>query len=97
MSEKQPETMSVAQQIDCLEDKLSHCRQALEELDFKLRREELTPERRESLEREKNLLATKAEAYEKELKVLRRENRKIVVLSAAIVLLVVVVYTCWTM
>uniref|UniRef100_A0A8D2IUK7 Uncharacterized protein n=1 Tax=Varanus komodoensis TaxID=61221 RepID=A0A8D2IUK7_VARKO len=33
-------------QIDCLEDKLSHCRQALEELDFKLQREELTPERR---------------------------------------------------
>ncbi|KAH0622610.1 hypothetical protein JD844_025045 [Phrynosoma platyrhinos] len=51
----------------------------------------------ESLEKEKSLLAIKAEAYEKELKVLRHENRKIVALSAAIVLLVVVIYTCWTM
>ncbi|KAF7253475.1 hypothetical protein EYD10_00178 [Varanus komodoensis] len=58
-------TAETEAQIDCLEDKLSHCRQALEELDFKLQREELTPERRESLEREKNLLATKAEVYGK--------------------------------
>ncbi|XP_042334977.1 coiled-coil domain-containing protein 167 isoform X1 [Sceloporus undulatus] len=99
MSEKrlQHEGLSVAQQVDSLEDKLTQCREALEEVDFKLRREELTPERRESLEKEKSLLVTKAEAYEKELKGLRQENRKIVALSAAIVLLVVVIYTCWTM
>ncbi|XP_053160788.1 coiled-coil domain-containing protein 167 isoform X2 [Hemicordylus capensis] len=49
--------------IDSLEEKLSHCRQSLEEVDFKLRREELTPEGRNSLEKEKNLLASKAESY----------------------------------
>ncbi|XP_053160812.1 coiled-coil domain-containing protein 167 isoform X4 [Hemicordylus capensis] len=88
---------SLDKKIDSLEEKLSHCRQSLEEVDFKLRREELTPEGRNSLEKEKNLLASKAESYEKELKVLRHENRKNAALSVALVLLVVVIYTCWTM
>ncbi|XP_063161042.1 coiled-coil domain-containing protein 167 isoform X2 [Candoia aspera] len=83
--------------VESLEDKLTLCRQALEEVDFKLCREELTSARRESLEKEKNLLETKAEIYEKELKMLRHENRKTVALSAAIILLVFIIYTCWTM
>ncbi|KAL7987450.1 hypothetical protein Chor_006369 [Crotalus horridus] len=97
-----PEVLSVllrkfGHEVESLEDKLTLCRQALEEVDFKLRREELTSARRESLEKEKNMLETKAEIYEKELKMLRHENRKTVVLSAAIILLVFVIYTCWTM
>ncbi|XP_026551189.1 coiled-coil domain-containing protein 167 [Pseudonaja textilis] len=91
------EGLSIAQQVESLEDKLTLCRQALEEVDFKLRRKELTSARRESLEKEKNMLETKAEIYEKELKMLRHENRKTVALSAAIILLVFVIYTCWTM
>ncbi|XP_066474734.1 coiled-coil domain-containing protein 167 isoform X1 [Tiliqua scincoides] len=83
--------------IDSLEEKLSQCRQGLEEVDFKLRREELTPEGRKSLEKEKSLLTTKVENYEKELQVLRHENRKNAALSVVLVLLVVVIYTCWTM
>lgn len=34
---------------------------------------------------------------EKELKVLRKENRKNAAIAMAIVLLIIVVYTCWTM
>ncbi|KAM3856817.1 coiled-coil domain-containing protein 167 [Vipera latastei] len=94
---EKPEGLSIAQQVESLEDKLTVCRQALKEVDFKLRREELTSARRESLEKEKNMLETKAEIYEKELKMLRHENRKTVVLSAAIILLVFVIYTCWSM
>ncbi|XP_033000465.1 coiled-coil domain-containing protein 167 [Lacerta agilis] len=97
MPKKQGERVGVAQEIDTLEEKLSQCREDLEELDFKLRREELTPEGRKSLERERDLLATKAENYEKELKALRHENRKNAALSVALVLLLVVIYTCWTM
>ncbi|XP_058039797.1 coiled-coil domain-containing protein 167 isoform X4 [Ahaetulla prasina] len=52
------------EQVESLEDKLTLCRQALEEVDFKLRREELTSARRESLEKEKNMLETKAEIYD---------------------------------
>ncbi|XP_043367532.1 coiled-coil domain-containing protein 167 isoform X2 [Dermochelys coriacea] len=90
-------TYSLLTWIDCLEEKLSLCRQSMEEVDLKLRREELSPEGRKSLERERSLLLTKAETYEKELKVLRKENRKNAAIAMAIVLLIIVVYTCWTM
>ncbi|XP_059572920.1 coiled-coil domain-containing protein 167 isoform X2 [Alligator mississippiensis] len=50
-------------EIDGLEEKLALCRQNMEEVDFKLHREELSPEKRKSLEREKTLLMTKAESY----------------------------------
>uniref|UniRef100_A0ABM5FQP5 Coiled-coil domain-containing protein 167 n=1 Tax=Pogona vitticeps TaxID=103695 RepID=A0ABM5FQP5_9SAUR len=63
MSEKRQDSLSVAQQVDHLEDKLLHCREALEDIDFKLRREDLTLKRRESLEKQKSLLAMQAEAY----------------------------------
>nr|XP_025042135.1 coiled-coil domain-containing protein 167 isoform X3 [Pelodiscus sinensis] len=83
--------------IDGLEEKLSLCRESMEEMDLKLRREELSPEGRQALERERSLLMTKAETYEKELKVLRKENRKNTALAVAVVLLIAVIYTCWTM
>ncbi|XP_039385972.1 coiled-coil domain-containing protein 167 isoform X4 [Mauremys reevesii] len=94
---KKREGLSVAQEIDGLEEKLSLCRQSMEEVDLKLLREELSPEGRKSLERERSLLVTKAETYERELKVLRQENRKNAAIAMAIVLLIIVVYTCWTM
>ncbi|KAM9155861.1 coiled-coil domain-containing protein 167 isoform 2-T2 [Pangshura tecta] len=94
---KKREGLSVAQEIDGLEEKLSLCRQSMEEVDLKLRREELSPEGRKSLERERSLLVTKAETYERELKALRQENRKNAAIAVAIVLLIIVVYTCWTM
>ncbi|XP_074805199.1 coiled-coil domain-containing protein 167 isoform X2 [Natator depressus] len=41
---KKREGLSVAQEIDGLEEKLSLCRQSMEVVDLKLRREELSPE-----------------------------------------------------
>lgn len=84
-------------QIDELEEKLSLCRQSMEEVDLKLRGEKLSHEGRKSLERERNLLMTKADNYEKELSVLRKENRKNAALAVAMVLLIALIYTCWTM
>ncbi|XP_062346314.1 coiled-coil domain-containing protein 167 isoform X3 [Cinclus cinclus] len=77
----------------------------MEEVDLKLRREKLSPEGRKSLERERNLLMTKADNYgksfvcfpEKELSVLRKENRKNAALAVAIALLIALIYACWTM
>eukprot|EP00076_Gallus_gallus_P038919 XP_025004457.1 coiled-coil domain-containing protein 167 isoform X1 [Gallus gallus] len=83
--------------IDELEEKLSLCRQSMEEVDLKLRGEKLSHEGRKSLERERNLLMTKADNYEKELSVLRKENRKNAALAVAMVLLIALIYTCWTM
>ncbi|XP_054053437.1 coiled-coil domain-containing protein 167 isoform X1 [Rissa tridactyla] len=83
--------------IDGLEEKLAHCRQSMEEVDLKLRREKLSPEGRKSLERERNLLMTKADNYEKELSALRKENRKNAALAVAMGLLIALIYACWTM
>ncbi|XP_059691544.1 coiled-coil domain-containing protein 167 isoform X1 [Gavia stellata] len=83
-------------QIDGLEEKLAHCRQSMEEVDLKLRREKLSPEGRKSLERERNLLMTKADNYEKELSMLRKENRKNATLAVALGLLIALIYACWT-
>lgn len=91
------EGLSVAREIDGLEEKLALCRQSMEEVDLKLRREKLSPEGRKSLERERNLLMTKADNYEKELSVLRKENRKNAALAVAMVLLIALIYACWTM
>ncbi|XP_037260989.1 coiled-coil domain-containing protein 167 isoform X1 [Falco rusticolus] len=83
--------------IDGLEEKLARCRRSMEEMDLKLRREKLSPEGRKSLERERNLLMTKADNYEKELSVLRKENRKNAALTVAVALLIALIYSCWTM
>ncbi|XP_009878762.1 PREDICTED: coiled-coil domain-containing protein 167 [Charadrius vociferus] len=83
--------------IDGLEEKLACCRQSIEEVDLKLRREKLSPEGRKSLERERNLLMTKADNYEKELSALRKENRKNAALAVAMGLLIALIYICWTM
>ncbi|XP_054677759.1 coiled-coil domain-containing protein 167 isoform X2 [Grus americana] len=85
------------QSIDGLEEKLARCRQSMEEVALKLRREKLSPEGRKSLERERNLLMTKADNYEKELSVLRKENRKNAALAVAMGLLIALIYACWTM
>ncbi|XP_064914200.1 coiled-coil domain-containing protein 167 [Columba livia] len=91
------ERLSVAREIDGLEEKLAHCRQSMEEVDVKLRREKLSPEGRKSLERERNLLMTKADNYEKELNALRKENRRNAALAVAMGLLIALIYICWTM
>ncbi|XP_027743425.1 coiled-coil domain-containing protein 167 isoform X1 [Empidonax traillii] len=87
----------VNQGIDGLEEKLARCRQSMEEVELKLRREKLSPEGRKSLERERNLLMTKADNYEKELSALRKENRKNAALAVAMALLMALIYACWTM
>nr|XP_023400612.1 coiled-coil domain-containing protein 167 [Loxodonta africana] len=84
-------------QIDGLEEKLSQCRRDLEAVDNRLHRAELSPEARRSLEKEKNSLMNKVSNYEKELKLLRQENRKNMLLSVAIFILLTLIYIYWTM
>ncbi|KAG8512012.1 Coiled-coil domain-containing protein 167 [Galemys pyrenaicus] len=82
-------------QIDGLEKKLSQCRRDLEIVNCRLYEELLSPEARRSLEREKNSLMSKVSNYEKELKLLRQENRKNMLLSVAIFILLTLIYAYW--
>nr|XP_055120294.1 coiled-coil domain-containing protein 167 isoform X2 [Symphalangus syndactylus] len=96
MSKKKRENLGVALEIDGLEEKLSQCRRDLEAVNSRLHSRELSPEARRSLEKEKNSLMNKASNYEKELKFLRQENRKNMLLSVAIFILLILVYAYWT-
>ncbi|XP_036024203.1 coiled-coil domain-containing protein 167 isoform X2 [Onychomys torridus] len=84
-------------EIDGLEEKLSQCRKDLEAVTSQLYRAELSPEDRRSLEKEKSTLMSRASKYEKELKLLRQENRKNMLLSVAIFILLALLYAHWTM
>ncbi|KAL4666051.1 coiled-coil domain-containing protein 167 [Macaca nemestrina] len=97
MTKKKRENLGVALEIDGLEEKLSQCRKDLEAVNSRLHSQELSPEARRSLEKEKNSLMSKASNYEKELKFLRQENRKNMLLSVAIFILLTLVYAYWTM
>ncbi|XP_053456863.1 coiled-coil domain-containing protein 167 isoform X3 [Nycticebus coucang] len=96
MTKKKRESLGVALEIDGLEEKLSQCQRDLEAVNSRLHRAELSPEARRSLEKEKNSLMSKASNYEKELKLLRQENRKNMLLSVAIFILLTLVYAYWT-
>ncbi|MEE6523997.1 hypothetical protein FKM82_023176 [Ascaphus truei] len=50
-----------------------------------------------SLEKEKNSLNSRVSNYERELKSLRHENRKNMMISVSLFLLIALVYVCWTM
>ncbi|XP_038409863.1 coiled-coil domain-containing protein 167 isoform X12 [Canis lupus familiaris] len=97
MTKKKRESLGVALEIDGLEEKLSRCRKDLEAVNSRLHGAELSPEARKSLEKEKNSLMSKASNYEKELQLLRQENRRNMVLSVAIFILLTFIYACWTM
>ncbi|XP_003923276.2 coiled-coil domain-containing protein 167 [Saimiri boliviensis] len=97
MTKKKRENLGVALEIDGLEKKLSQCRRDLEAVNSRLHSGDLSPEARRSLEKEKNSLMSKASNYEKELKLLRQENRKNMLLSVAIFILLTLVYAYWTM
>ncbi|XP_007470044.1 PREDICTED: coiled-coil domain-containing protein 167-like [Lipotes vexillifer] len=58
---------------------------------------ELSSEARRPLEKEESSLMNKASSYEKELQLLRQENRKSMLLSVAISLLLTLIYAYWTL
>ncbi|KAM4834530.1 coiled-coil domain-containing protein 167 [Thomomys bottae] len=97
MTKKKRENLGVAQEIDGLEEKLTRCRKELEVVNSRLDGAELSPEDRRSLEKEKSSLMSKASNFEKELKLLRHENRKNTMLSVAIFILLTLLYAHWTM
>ncbi|KAG8431397.1 hypothetical protein GDO86_018888 [Hymenochirus boettgeri] len=97
MGKKKKEKISVTREIEEMEEKLAFCRNNMDQVDFKLRKMELTEEGRRSLEKEKDSLSSKMSRYERELKSLHGENQKNMAISVAIFLLLAVSYYCWTL
>ncbi|XP_076862484.1 coiled-coil domain-containing protein 167 [Brachyhypopomus gauderio] len=86
------EKISVANEIDRVEERLVQCRGSLDRTEFRLRREELSDEDRQALEDELTITTERIKKYEKDLAVLRRENRKNMMLSMALLTLSALVY-----
>ncbi|XP_067284450.1 coiled-coil domain-containing protein 167 [Pseudorasbora parva] len=78
------ENISVASEIDRVEERKLHCKNNLERAEFRQRKEQLSDNERLALEDEMTLMNIRIEKYEKELQVLRGENRKNMMLSVAL-------------
>ncbi|KAK6489449.1 coiled-coil domain-containing protein 167 [Huso huso] len=96
MRKTKKQNISIAKEIDSVEGRLSLCRDSLEGVEFRLRKEELSDEGRQSLEEEKTILMHRVSKYEGELQSLRGENRRNMLLSVTLLALFVLLYTSWT-
>ncbi|XP_016303120.1 coiled-coil domain-containing protein 167 [Sinocyclocheilus anshuiensis] len=76
--------ISVASEIDRTEERKLHCKNSLERAEFRQRKEQLSDNDRLALEDEMTILNEIIQKYEKELQVLRGENRKNMMLSVAL-------------
>ncbi|KAL6473761.1 hypothetical protein MHYP_G00173220 [Metynnis hypsauchen] len=78
------ERMSVAHEIDRIEEQRLRCQSSLERAEFRHRREQLLDDDRQALEDEMTMMNERIQKYEKELEVLRGENRRNMLLSVAL-------------
>ncbi|XP_060758835.1 coiled-coil domain-containing protein 167 [Neoarius graeffei] len=78
------EKISVATEIDRIEEQRLKCQGRLERAEFRHRREQLSNEDKKALEDEMAMMNERIQKYEKELSDLRGENRKNMMLSVAL-------------
>ncbi|KAG5277399.1 hypothetical protein AALO_G00117060 [Alosa alosa] len=82
--EKSREKISVASEIDRVEERKSRCNGLLERAEFRRRKEELSDEDSKLLEDEMTLMTERIQKYDRELEILRGENRRNMMLSVAL-------------
>ncbi|XP_062860911.1 coiled-coil domain-containing protein 167 [Trichomycterus rosablanca] len=78
------ENISVATEIDRIEEQRTHIQDRLEIAEFRHRREQLLDEERKALEDEMAILNERIQKFDKELGILRGENRRNMMLSVAL-------------
>ncbi|XP_022626098.1 coiled-coil domain-containing protein 167 [Seriola dumerili] len=82
--DKRREKISVATEIDRLEERRARCQDNLERAEFRSRKEKLSEKERQELEDEMVILNERVQKLDKELVMLRGENRKNMLLSVAL-------------
>ncbi|XP_051977072.1 coiled-coil domain-containing protein 167 [Xyrauchen texanus] len=78
------EKMSVASEIDRMEERKLHCKNNLERAEFRQRKEQLSDHDRQALEDEMTIMNERIQKYEDDLQMLRGENRRNMMLSVAL-------------
>ncbi|XP_040920477.1 coiled-coil domain-containing protein 167 [Toxotes jaculatrix] len=84
LKDKRREKISVATEIDRLEERRARCQDNLERAEFRSRKEKLSDKERQELEDEMGIMNERVQKLDKELQTLRRENRKNMLLSVAL-------------
>ncbi|KAF7661390.1 hypothetical protein LDENG_00263110 [Lucifuga dentata] len=92
LQDKKREKISVASEIDCLEEKRANCQDNFERAEFRRRREKLSDKEREELEDEMAIINERMQKLDKELEILRGENRRNMLLSVALLVVSALFY-----
>ncbi|XP_076026661.1 coiled-coil domain-containing protein 167 [Genypterus blacodes] len=92
VKDKKREKISIATEIDRLEEKREHCQDNLERTEFKRRMEKLSDKERQELEDEMEIISQRMRKLDKELETLRGENRRNMVLSVALLAVTALCY-----
>ncbi|KAL4630480.1 coiled-coil domain-containing protein 167 [Arapaima gigas] len=90
--EKKKEKISVASEIDRIEERRSLCQDNLDKAEYKWCRGQLSEKERKLLEEEMTIMKERIQKYEQELAVLRLENRRNMMLSIALLVLTALFY-----
>ncbi|TDH00444.1 hypothetical protein EPR50_G00188430 [Perca flavescens] len=92
LKDKRREKTSVANEIDRLEERRARCQDNLERAEFRTRKEQLSDKDRQDLEDEMTIINQRVLKLDKELDMLRRENRKNMLLSVALLVISALFY-----
>ncbi|CAJ1078431.1 coiled-coil domain-containing protein 167 [Xyrichtys novacula] len=92
LKDKRREKISVATEIDRLEERRARCQDNLERAEFKSRKDKLSEKERQELEDEMAIMNERVQQLDKELETLRGENRKNMLLSVALLLISALFY-----
>ncbi|XP_069034682.1 coiled-coil domain-containing protein 167 [Lepisosteus oculatus] len=92
MAKRRQEKVSIATEIDRVEERRALCRDSLDRAEYRRRREELCEQDRQALEEEMTILNGRLSKYDQELAVLRAENRKNMLLSVALLAVCALIY-----
>ncbi|TKS75621.1 Coiled-coil domain-containing protein 167 [Collichthys lucidus] len=92
LKDKRREKMSVATEIDRLEERRARCQDNLERAEFRSRRETLSDTQRQELDDEMTIMNERMQKLDKELETLRGENRKNMMLSVALLVISALFY-----
>ncbi|XP_008296469.1 coiled-coil domain-containing protein 167 [Stegastes partitus] len=82
--DKRREKISVATEIDRLEERRARCQDNLERAEFRSRKEKLSEKDRQELEDEMAIMNERVQKLDQELETLRGENRRNMLLSVAL-------------
>ncbi|XP_019729367.1 coiled-coil domain-containing protein 167 [Hippocampus comes] len=90
--DKRRENTSVASEIDHLEERRARCHDNLEKSEFRSRKEKLSEEERQQLEKHMAVMTERMQNLDKELLHLREQNRRNTLLSVALLAICALFY-----